>query len=115
MPTGTTVTSAASDGPRHEQVEVSETGEGGTLVFAMLGWPGWTATYDGKSVPVGRNAVGLLTVDAPAELLRDPRAHLPPAWAQGRAWPLQRSAWSAPSRSAGSAVVDAATVWTRTT
>ncbi len=65
VPTGTTVTSAASDGPRHEQVEVSETGEGGTLVFAMLGWPGWTATYDGKSVPVGRNAVGLLTVELP--------------------------------------------------
>jgi hypothetical protein len=65
VPTGTTVTSAGSDGLRHEHVEVSETGDGGALVFAMLGWPGWTATFDGRSVPVGRNAVGLLTVQLP--------------------------------------------------
>ncbi len=65
VPTGTTVTSAGSDGVRHEHVEVSETGAGGSLVFAMLGWPGWAATFDGTSVPVGRNAVGLLTVTLP--------------------------------------------------
>ncbi len=65
VPTGTTVTAARSDDVRHEHVDVSATGQGGSLVFAMLGWPGWTATYDGHSVPVGRNSVGLLTVTLP--------------------------------------------------
>jgi hypothetical protein len=65
VPTGTTVTAAGSDDVRHEHVDVSATGEGGSLVFAMLGWPGWTATYDGHSVPVGRNSAGLLTVTLP--------------------------------------------------
>ena len=65
VPTGTTVTGAGSDDVRHEHVDVSATGAGGQLVFAMLGWPGWTATFDGHSVPVGRNSVGLLTVKLP--------------------------------------------------
>ena len=65
LPTGTTVTGARSDDVRHEHVDVSATGEGGSVVFAMLGWPGWTATLDGHSVPVGRNYAGLLTVTLP--------------------------------------------------
>ena len=65
MPNGTTVTAAGSDDQRHEHVDVAATGAGGTMVFAMLGWPGWTATFDGKSVPVGRDAAGLLTVQLP--------------------------------------------------
>jgi hypothetical protein len=65
LPTGTTVTAARSDDVRHEHVDVSATGRGGSVVFAMLGWPGWTATFDGHSVPVGRNYAGLLTVTLP--------------------------------------------------
>ena len=65
QPTGTTVTAARSDDVRHEHVDVSATGRGGSVVFAMLGWPGWTATFDGHSVPVGRNYAGLLTVTLP--------------------------------------------------
>ncbi len=59
------MTAARSDDVRHEHVDVSATGEGGSVVFAMLGWPGWTATFDGHSVPVGRNYAGLLTVTLP--------------------------------------------------
>ena len=33
----------------------------------MLGWPGWTATFAGHSVPVGRDSAGLLTVQLPAQ------------------------------------------------
>jgi hypothetical protein len=67
VPTGTTVTAARTDDVRHEVVDVSQTGQGGSLVFAMLGWPGWTATFDGHAVPVGRNAAGLLTVTLPPD------------------------------------------------
>ena len=65
VPTGTTVTAARSDDVRHEHADISATGQGGSVVFAMLGWPGWTATFDGHSVPVGRTATGLLTVTLP--------------------------------------------------
>src|SRR3954463_7417895 len=67
VPTGTTVTAARSDDVRHEHVDVSATGQGGSLVFAMLGWPGWTATFDGQPVPIRRNSAGLLTVQLPAD------------------------------------------------
>ncbi|WP_142024239.1 hypothetical protein [Blastococcus colisei] len=36
------------------------------LTFARLAWPGYTATVDGETVPVGENSVGLLTVALPA-------------------------------------------------
>jgi hypothetical protein len=67
VPQGATVTSAVSDDVRHEHVDLSSTGSGGTAVFGMLGWPGWTATLDGHSVPVGRDSAGLLTVQLPAQ------------------------------------------------
>jgi hypothetical protein len=67
VPQGATVTSAVSDDLRHEHVDLSSTGSGGTAVFGMVGWPGWTATLDGHSVPVGRDSAGLLTVQLPAQ------------------------------------------------
>ncbi|MGA8249070.1 MAG: hypothetical protein WB797_19340, partial [Nocardioides sp.] len=66
VPSGATVTAAASDDVRHEHVDLSATGSGGTAVFGMLGWPGWTATLAGHPVPVGRDSAGLLTVQLPA-------------------------------------------------
>ncbi len=66
VPNGVQVTAAASDGVRHEHVDLSATGNGGQLVFAMLGWPGWHATFDGHPVAVGRDSAGLLTVTLPA-------------------------------------------------
>lgn len=58
------VVAARSDGPRRDEVELRAP-EGGTLVFATLGWPGYEASLDGRPVPVGRNEVGLLEVDLP--------------------------------------------------
>jgi hypothetical protein len=66
VPDGVGVDSARSVGRLEEQVVISS-GGGGKLVFAMLGWPGWTAEVDGRSVPVSHNPAGLLTVDLPAD------------------------------------------------
>jgi hypothetical protein len=66
VPDGATVTSAAADDRRHEHVDLSATGNGGQLVFAMLGWPGWHATLDGHEVAVGRTNTDLLAVTLPA-------------------------------------------------
>jgi len=38
----------------------------GTLVFARLTWPGYTATLDGEPVEVRDGPAGLLSVDVPA-------------------------------------------------
>ena len=51
--------------PLHEQVEISDSGDGGQLVFATLGWPGWQAELDGKAVPVQRTKIGMLMVKVP--------------------------------------------------
>jgi hypothetical protein len=40
--------------------------EEGSLVFARLAWPGYTATVDGEPVAVQDGPAGLLTVDVPA-------------------------------------------------
>jgi hypothetical protein len=66
VPNGVKVSSAANDDIRHEHVDFSTTGNGGNVVFAMLGWPGWHATFDGHPVKVGRGAAGLMTVTLPA-------------------------------------------------
>jgi hypothetical protein len=66
VPTGAQVDTAASDGLWREDVHLSSTGNGGTAVFSMLGWPGWSATLDGKDLPVARDSSGLLTVRLPA-------------------------------------------------
>lgn len=65
VPNGVQVTAAASDDVRHEHVDLSSTGNGGRAVFAMLGWPGWSATLAGHPVAVGRDSAGLLTVTLP--------------------------------------------------
>lgn len=67
VPVGVHVSAAVSDDVRHEHVDLSsDTGAGGQLVFAMLGWPGWHATLDGHPVQVGRDSAGLLTVTLPS-------------------------------------------------
>lgn len=65
VPNGATVAAAATDDLRHQHVSFSTTGNGGQAVFAMLGWPGWKATLDGHTLPVGRDSAGLLTVTLP--------------------------------------------------
>jgi hypothetical protein len=40
--------------------------EAGSLVFARLAWPGYSAAVDGRPVPVQAGPAGLLTVRAPA-------------------------------------------------
>lgn len=63
---GTTVAAATST-PRQEVLTVRPTSRGrSTLVFARLGWPGYSARFGGQSVPVSRNPVGLLEVRLPA-------------------------------------------------
>jgi len=66
VPNGVKVSAAANDDVRHEHVDLTDTGNGGQAVFAMLGWPGWKATLDGHPVHVGRDSAGLLTVTLPA-------------------------------------------------
>jgi hypothetical protein len=62
-PPGTAVTDdvAASRG---EEVRITG-GPGGTLTFARLAWPGYTAEIDGVGVPVRQGPAGLLAVDVP--------------------------------------------------
>jgi hypothetical protein len=52
-------------GARDEHVRL-DGGPGGTLTFARLAWPGYTARLDGAIVPVRQGPAGLLTVDVPA-------------------------------------------------
>lgn len=66
LPDDAQVEEAQSVGPHGEEVQLSSTGAGGTVVFGTLGWPGYQAELDGSPVPVGRNPVGLLTVQLPA-------------------------------------------------
>lgn len=50
-----------------ETVRVSTApGATGTLTFARLAWPGYSAELDGKQLDIVPNAVGLMTVDVPA-------------------------------------------------
>jgi hypothetical protein len=49
-------------GPREE--ELTYTG-GGRVVVAALAWPGWTATVDGRRVPVTAGPAGLIQLELP--------------------------------------------------
>ncbi|WP_377323843.1 hypothetical protein ACFJIY_03805 [Pimelobacter simplex] len=62
---GVDVTSARRSG-LSESVELSAP-RGGQLTFALLEWPGYTATLDGKELEVDHNKAGLLTVDLPQD------------------------------------------------
>jgi hypothetical protein len=53
-------------GPHGESVEFERSGPGpAQLTFARLAWPGYVASVDGTSLPVGGDAAGLLTVTIP--------------------------------------------------
>jgi hypothetical protein len=51
--------------PHHQRVEVATTGTGGRAVFALLAWPGYSATLDGRPVQVRQHPAGLLEVGLP--------------------------------------------------
>lgn len=65
------LSAASSDLVVEAQTTTSDTEEtlryrgAGTATFALLAWPGWSATVDGESVPVGATDGGLLQVDLP--------------------------------------------------
>jgi hypothetical protein len=62
-PAGTVVLDdVAAD--RTEQVRLAG-GPGGTLTFARLAWPGYTAQLNGAEIAVRQGPAGLLTVDVP--------------------------------------------------
>ncbi len=59
--------------------------EGGRVVFARLGWPGYRVTLDGKSIPITTVAKSFVAVDVPAGT-RDAELVLtwrPPGWKIG--------------------------------
>lgn len=61
---GVEVTEARSVGDTDESVNLAAP-DGGTLVFAMLAWPGYTATLDGEPVDVEYTKAGLMMIDLP--------------------------------------------------
>lgn len=65
VPAGVQVSAARSTGLHRDEVRL-DGGTGGRLTFAILDWPGYHATLDGRPVPVGHDFVGLLTVRVPA-------------------------------------------------
>jgi hypothetical protein len=60
-----TVTKAAPSSDTAESMTVSST-SGGSVVFSRLLWPGYTATLDGRPVPVGSLNGVFVTVRVPA-------------------------------------------------
>nr|WP_052478123.1 YfhO family protein [Kibdelosporangium sp. MJ126-NF4]CEL16322.1 hypothetical protein [Kibdelosporangium sp. MJ126-NF4]CTQ94246.1 hypothetical protein [Kibdelosporangium sp. MJ126-NF4] len=62
---GVTVASSTAK-PATEQVKFNAPAGGGTLVFARLDWPGYSATIDGRTAEVRNGDAGLITVDVPA-------------------------------------------------
>jgi len=62
---GATVTNAAPSSDTAESMTVSST-SGGSVVFSRLLWPGYTATLDGRPVPVGSLKGVFVTVRVPA-------------------------------------------------
>lgn len=59
------VSSAESLGDHHEKVSFESGAKGGTLTFAMLDWPGYHATIDGKEVDLREHPAGLVSVKVP--------------------------------------------------
>jgi hypothetical protein len=60
---GVTVSSARRSG-LSESVALSAP-SGGQLTFALLDWPGYSATLNGKDLPVAHDPAGLLTIGLP--------------------------------------------------
>jgi len=70
---GVSVSSADTLNATHEIVDLrSDSSQSQTLVFARLGWPGYSAQLDGRDLAVSRSDAGLLEV------------HLPPGNLAGR-------------------------------
>ena len=63
---GVTVTQAAPSSDTAESMTVSST-SGGSVVFSRLLWPGYTATLDGRPVPVDSVRGVFVTVRLPAD------------------------------------------------
>jgi len=63
-----------------EEVRLAD-GPGGTLTFARLAWPGYTARLDGGEAPVRQGPAGLLTVDVPPGAHQLTLAWSPPGFA----------------------------------
>ncbi len=63
---GVRVAAASTEGAYHERARLRTGAAGGTAVFAMLDWPGYTATFDGRPVTGSPDEAGLLTVALPA-------------------------------------------------
>jgi hypothetical protein len=59
--------------------------EDGSLMFARLAWPGYTATVDGQPVAVEDGPAGLLTIHVPAGDHRLTVRHEPPGLSAGAA------------------------------
>ena len=76
---GVEVSSASTVDAYRQRVQVSDTGAGGTAVFAMLAWPGYTATLDGRPVRVTPDPAGLLTAHLPPGAHGTLEIGLPPA------------------------------------
>jgi hypothetical protein len=76
-PAGTVVADDVATA-RGESVRITD-GPGGTLTFARLAWPGYTARVDGAELPVRQGPAGLLTVDVPAGAHELTLAWSPPA------------------------------------
>jgi hypothetical protein len=78
-PAGTVVADDVA-AARTEQVRLGG-GPGGTLTFARLAWPGYTARIDGAAAPVRQGPAGLLTLDVPPGAHAVTLAWAPPAFA----------------------------------
>ncbi len=63
---GVEVTSAVSDSLTHETVGIRDVSTDSTLVFARLGWPGYSAEIGGAQLMTSRTRTGLLQVAVPA-------------------------------------------------
>lgn len=61
-----TVTSADTTGLSSETVTIEDVAAASTLVFARLGWPGFSAEINGRRLRVTRSDAGLLEVELPA-------------------------------------------------
>ncbi|WP_072806141.1 YfhO family protein [Rhodococcoides yunnanense] len=60
---GLTITGDVAETDTRETVTYDGSG---TATFALLAWPGWTATVDGEPIPVDATSGGLLQVSLPA-------------------------------------------------
>jgi hypothetical protein len=63
--TDAAITSDTMVGTTGEDVSFTSEGDGGSIVFGRLAWPGYTATIDGERVPVETGPAGLVRIEIP--------------------------------------------------